>query len=112
MFRPRGHTGESRYQTGISRITAPRCRRQLPPRRSSRKGPQVDKAESVSTPCVVTIIYPLRWHGTRGSDKVIFASDYPLLDLQKTTTAARGLALPDADLRRVLYENARRLLFQ
>ena len=52
-----------------------------------------------------------RWHGTRGSDKVIFASDYPLLDLQKTITAARGLALPDADLRRVLYENARGLLF-
>ena len=53
-----------------------------------------------------------RWHGTRGSDKVIFASDYPLLDLQKTTSAARALALPDADLRRILYENARNLLFQ
>jgi len=52
-----------------------------------------------------------RWHGTRGSDKTIFASDYPLLDLQKTTDAARGLALPDGDLRRVLYENARGVFF-
>ncbi len=53
-----------------------------------------------------------RWHGTRGSDKVLFASDYPLLDLQKTIKAARALGLPEADLRRVLYENARGLLFQ
>lgn len=52
-----------------------------------------------------------RWHGTRGSDKVIFASDFPLLDLTKTAAAARGLALADADLRRILYENARTLLF-
>jgi len=52
-----------------------------------------------------------RWHGTRGSDKVIFASDYPLLDLQKTTEAARALALPEADLRRILHGNARALLF-
>jgi hypothetical protein len=51
-----------------------------------------------------------RWHGTRGSDKVIFASDYPLLDLQKTTAAARALPLSDADLRRVMFENARTLL--
>jgi uncharacterized protein len=53
-----------------------------------------------------------RWHGTSGADKVVFASDYPLLDLDKTVAAARGLALPDAGLRKVLYENARSLLFQ
>ena len=53
-----------------------------------------------------------RWHGTRGSDKVIFASDYPLLDLARTVGAARGLALPAADLQRVLYENARSLLIE
>ncbi len=53
-----------------------------------------------------------RWHGTRGSDKVIFASDYPLLDLLRTTKAARGLDLAEADLRRILYENAREMLFQ
>lgn len=51
-----------------------------------------------------------RWHGTRGSEKVLFASDYPLLDLQKTTASARRLELPDEDLRRVLYGNAKRLL--
>ena len=52
-----------------------------------------------------------RWHGQRGSEKVIFASDYPLLDLGRTVTAARGLALPDADLRRVLHDNVQALLF-
>ncbi len=52
-----------------------------------------------------------RWHGTRGSDKVIFASDYPLLDLQKTVAAARALSLSDADLERVLHVSARTLLF-
>lgn len=53
-----------------------------------------------------------RWHGTRGSDKVVFASDYPLLDLQRTTAAARALALPAADLGRILHGNAQRLFFQ
>lgn len=53
-----------------------------------------------------------RWHGQRGSEKVLFASDYPLLDMEKTTLAARQLELPDADLRNLLYENARNLLFQ
>ncbi len=52
-----------------------------------------------------------RWHGTKGSEKVIFASDYPLLDLQRTTDAARALALPDSDLRRILHGNAADLLF-
>lgn len=52
-----------------------------------------------------------RWHGTRGSDKVIFASDYPLLNLPKTIASARALALPEADLQRILCENARMLLF-
>ena len=53
-----------------------------------------------------------RWHGTRGSDKVIFASDYPLLDLAKTTKAARQLALPDDALANILHGNAERLFFQ
>ena len=52
-----------------------------------------------------------RWHGTRGSDKVLFASDYPLLDLARTVSAARGLALPAADLERVLFGNAQAMLF-
>lgn len=53
-----------------------------------------------------------RWHGTRGSHKVVFASDYPLLDLLKTTRAARGLGLADTDLRRIMYENANEMLFR
>ncbi len=53
-----------------------------------------------------------RWHGTRGCDKTIFASDYPLLDLQKTTDAARALDLPEAALRRILHDNAQELLFR
>ena len=52
-----------------------------------------------------------RWHGTRGSDKVIFASDYPLLDLPRTIRAARALDLPQDDLRRMLHDNAQRLFF-
>ncbi len=52
------------------------------------------------------------WHGTRGADKVIYASDYPLLDLARATSAARALPLPDADLRRVLHDNAQRLFFR
>lgn len=51
------------------------------------------------------------WHGTRGSDKVIFASDYPLLDLQRAARAARALALPHDDLARILHSNAERLFF-
>ncbi|MCX7383525.1 MAG: amidohydrolase family protein [Alphaproteobacteria bacterium] len=52
------------------------------------------------------------WHGTRGAEKVIFASDYPLLDIARATKAARAMHLPDADLRRVLHDNARDLLFR
>lgn len=51
------------------------------------------------------------WHGTRGSEKVLFASDYPLTDLRRITRAVRNIALDDADLRRILHENSQRLLF-
>ena len=36
---------------------------------------------------------------------------YPVLDLEKTIRAARGLALPDSDLRRFMSANAQALLF-
>ncbi len=52
-----------------------------------------------------------RWHGTDGCDKVVFASDYPLLDLGRTVAAARELALPPATLASVLHANACRLFF-
>ncbi len=53
-----------------------------------------------------------RWHGTPGSERVIFASDYPLLDLQRTVSAARALALPDTALRQIMHDNADRVLFR
>jgi hypothetical protein len=53
-----------------------------------------------------------RWHGVRGCDRVIFASDYPLLDLQKTVAAARGLGLEEAQLKRILHDNAYELFFK
>ncbi len=52
-----------------------------------------------------------RWHGTPGCEKVVFASDYPLLDLQRTVRSARALALPDAGLASILHGNAQRLFF-
>jgi hypothetical protein len=52
-----------------------------------------------------------RWHGQRGSEKVVFASDYPLLDLARTVAAARAMNLPAEDLRRMLHDNAQALLF-
>lgn len=52
-----------------------------------------------------------RWHGTAGCERVIFASDYPLMDMAKTVAAARGLDLPTAQLSRVLHANAHELFF-
>jgi hypothetical protein len=53
-----------------------------------------------------------RWHGTRGCDKVIFASDYPLLDLPRTIKAARALPLPEDALANIMHGNAQRLFFR
>jgi len=39
-----------------------------------------------------------KWHGTHGSEKVVFASDWPLLDMQKTVKAARELSLSQEQL--------------
>lgn len=52
-----------------------------------------------------------RWHGTLGCERVIFASDYPLMDMGKTVAAARGLDLAPAQLSRVLHDNAHKLFF-
>ncbi len=51
------------------------------------------------------------WHGTKGCDKVLFASDYPLLDLTRTIGSARALSLGDEQLSRILHDNARELFF-
>jgi hypothetical protein len=52
-----------------------------------------------------------RWHGTPGCERVMFASDFPLLDLDKTVTAARAMDLSADQLRNVLHDNARQWLF-
>ena len=46
------------------------------------------------------------WHGTRGCDKVVFASDFPLLDMQRVVRDLRQLDLDAAKIRRFAYENA------
>lgn len=51
------------------------------------------------------------WHGTRGDEKVLFASDYPLLDMQRATASARAMPLSDGQLRNVLHDNATRLFW-
>jgi predicted TIM-barrel fold metal-dependent hydrolase len=52
-----------------------------------------------------------RWHGTAGSDKVLYASDHPLLDMQRATTDARAMELPDPKLAAVLHGNVQRLFW-
>jgi uncharacterized protein len=53
-----------------------------------------------------------KWHGVRGCDKAIFASDYPLLDLDITTRDARAMTLDPDRAERFLFANADRLFWQ
>ncbi|XVV38351.1 amidohydrolase family protein [Streptomyces sp. CA-100214] len=50
-----------------------------------------------------------KWHGQAGADKVIFGTDYPLLNLTKAVTDARNLDLPEDVLEKFLYSNAAKL---
>lgn len=52
-----------------------------------------------------------KWHGQAGADKVLFGTDYPLLNLEKAARDARELDLPETVLRKFLYENAQRLFW-
>lgn len=52
-----------------------------------------------------------RWHGVRGCDKVVFASDFPLMDLERVTRDARRLVLGEEALERFLYGNAKDLFW-
>jgi hypothetical protein len=52
------------------------------------------------------------WHGTRGCDKVVFASDFPLLDMQRSVRDLRQLDLSPEQHRRFAYENARQLFWR
>lgn len=53
-----------------------------------------------------------KWHGVRGCDKTIFASDYPLLNLDLTTRDARAMDLDPDRLERFLFANADKLFWQ
>lgn len=52
-----------------------------------------------------------RWHGTAGADKVVFATDAPLLDMNRAVRDARRLDLGEEQLAAFLYGNARRLFW-
>ena len=49
------------------------------------------------------------WHGQRGAEKVLFGTDYPLLNLTKAVGAARQLDLPEDVLQRFLHDNTAEL---
>lgn len=51
------------------------------------------------------------WHGTKGADKVVFGTDYPLLNLEKAVADARSLDLPKDVLGRFMHENAQSLFW-
>ena len=52
-----------------------------------------------------------RWHGTKGCDKVIYASDYPLLDMQRTARDVRMLDLSREQHERFVYANALKIFW-
>ena len=48
---------------------------------------------------------------TRGKQKVIFASDAPVLSITRTTTEARALDLPPEVMESWMFNNAQRFFF-
>ncbi len=52
----------------------------------------------------------LHFMRTRGRDRIIFASDSPVLSITRTVTEAAGLDLPAEVLDNYLYANAEELL--
>jgi predicted TIM-barrel fold metal-dependent hydrolase len=48
---------------------------------------------------------------TRGQDKIIFASDHPVLPMERCIAEARELDLREGVLDKFLYQNAERLFF-
>jgi predicted TIM-barrel fold metal-dependent hydrolase len=48
---------------------------------------------------------------TRGSRKILFASDHPVLDFRRLVAEAEALPLREGVLDLFLYENAKRLFF-
>ena len=52
-----------------------------------------------------------KWHGVRGCEKTIFASDYPLLDLATVVRDARAMSLDAERAEKFLFGNAQRLFW-
>jgi predicted TIM-barrel fold metal-dependent hydrolase len=53
----------------------------------------------------------IQFMNTRGKDKIMFASDHPVLTIARTVAEARELVLRDGVLEKFLYGNAQRVLF-
>lgn len=51
------------------------------------------------------------WHGVRGCDKVLYASDFPLLDLNRIVRDVREMELEPDRLEKFLYGNSRKLFW-
>jgi len=53
----------------------------------------------------------LHFMQTRGKERIIFASDYPVLSMERCLTEARALQLPEEVLARWLHDNADEFFF-
>lgn len=53
----------------------------------------------------------VRYMGSRGKDKVMFATDFPFLTIERCVGEAQALGLPEDALDGYLYANAARVLF-
>jgi len=54
----------------------------------------------------------LSFMAKRGKEKIIFASDHPVLGMDRCVTEARALDLPEPALRNYLHDNAERLFLR
>lgn len=54
----------------------------------------------------------IHYMNTRGQDKIMFASDHPVLTFERCIREAEALDLRDGVLDKFLYHNARRLFFE
>ncbi|MFT6399641.1 MAG: putative TIM-barrel fold metal-dependent hydrolase [Bradymonadia bacterium] len=53
----------------------------------------------------------IHFMNTRGKDKIIFASDHPVLTMERCVTEARAMELREGVLEKFLYGNAQRVFF-
>ena len=53
----------------------------------------------------------IHFMNTRGRDKIIFASDHPVLSMERCVTEARELDLREGVLERFLHDNALELFW-